>query len=88
MLIMCTILAFGIIFTACSKCSKEKISAVKANDEDKLKLKYINTLRTDYSKDIIEYRDSETGVHFVYSAGNAGGICPRYNDEDGTLYTD
>lgn len=81
MFVICTILAFGIIFTACNK---EKVSAVKANNEDEPKLEYINTLRIDY----IECRDSETGVHyFVNSAGNAGGICPRYN-ADGTLYTD
>lgn len=85
MFVICTILAFGIIFTACNK---EKVSAVKANNEDEPKLEYINTLDTEYSKDIIEYRDSETGVHyFVYPSGNSGGICPRYN-ADGTLYTD
>ena len=32
-------------------------------------------------------QDPETGVYYViYSGGNRGGICPRYN-ADGSLYT-
>ena len=44
------------------------------------------------SEDVEEYRDSETGVHYLlYSETIYGytssGICPRYN-ADGSLYVD
>lgn len=44
------------------------------------------------SHDVNEYRDTETGVHYLIyrnASGYAGmgGICPRYN-ADGTLYVD
>lgn len=42
--------------------------------------------------DIEEWRDTETGVHYLIfdkkdGYGGMGGICPRYN-ADGTLYVD
>lgn len=44
------------------------------------------------SCDVSEYRDSETGVHYLILKDTKGycgmgGICPRYN-ADGTLYVD
>lgn len=37
---------------------------------------------------VLEYRDSDTGVHYlIYDGYNGGGICPKYNS-DGTLYAD
>ncbi len=45
------------------------------------------------SRNVHEYRDNETGVHYlIYSETRIGnvsysGICPRYN-ADGTLYVD
>ena len=45
------------------------------------------------SNDVHEYRDNETGVHYlIYSESKMGyvnysGMCPRYN-ADGTLYAD
>lgn len=48
--------------------------------------------RISYSNHVTEYRDTETGVHYLIYKYNAvcwgcGGICPRYN-ADGTLYVD
>ena len=45
------------------------------------------------SRNITEYRDKETGVHYLIfaesngSGGGYGGLCPRYN-ADGSLYVD
>lgn len=48
------------------------------------------TEHTDYEyigrcKYLYEYRDSETGVHYLSTQN--GGMCPRYN-ADGDLYVD
>ena len=51
----------------------------------------MKTVQTE-NNDIEEYRDTETGVHYLVFDKSApykgmGGICPRYN-ADGTLYVD
>ena len=52
-------------------------------------LEYVRRCR----RDISEYRDTETGVHYLVlndstgSGGGIGGICPRYN-ADGSLYVE
>lgn len=68
-------------------CSCGKAEAKVTQHTSNFNLDYITT-----SQDVEEYRDRETGVHYlVYrdtsSYAGMGGICPRYN-ADGTLYVD
>lgn len=65
-------------------------ATAKANgivSESALELEFIGI-----TQNVYEYRDSETGVHYLVlnhksGYGGMGGICPRYN-ADGTLYVD
>ena len=79
-------IAILIVILLCACNSAE----AKTEVEEKYTMEHVGYC--DENANIEEWRDSETGVHYlVYDRksgyGGMGGICPRYN-ADGTLYAD
>ena len=67
--------------------SEEKRKERKQKEEQKI-AEETKLIHSEISVNIRDYRDKETGVHYLIFEGyRCGGICPRYNT-DGSLYID
>lgn len=81
-LLVSVLLAIVIIVAGCG----ETANATSQNESNF----YLE--KVGYCKDVTEYRDTKTGVHYLIFSdtrgyAGQGGICPRYN-ADGSLYVD
>ena len=68
-------------------CGSTAVNAKSQKSSSRFRIDYI----TEWN-DVEEYRDTETGVHYLiykdrHGYAGMGGICPRYN-ADGSLYVD
>lgn len=88
-------MALAMMLTLCScgntNCGNTNLSAENVGEGSEETKKFdMDYVSSDYryaSRHFVEYRDVETGVHYITIYSNGISMCPRYN-ADGTLYVD